>query len=401
MPHNLFNEMENDMEDFQRETDSIESDINIYEHGQAEEIIVYSRDWTTETIISQINNENIDLSPKFQRRNAWSDEKRSKLIESILLSYPVPEIVLAEDPVKKKSFVVIDGKQRLLTIAGFVNHSKFNYWEKPKLTGLKDRKDLNNIDYQTLQNNPIFQNDLREFNNSTLRCTIITNFSNNDILYDIFYRLNSGAVPLSTQELRQVLNRGPFADYLISATNEMMPLHGVMNLEEPDVRLRDAEVLLRLIVFNLFAKEYKGNLKSFLDEKMGVLNENWIQYSDKVQNLVSNINKAIDKLADILDGIKNVGRKTRDYKFISSFNRVLLEVQVYYFLQLDFSKIKNVDKYEFKIQLYELLDDFYFKNSIESSTKDLNKYNLRYSMFEQLINKCFHLELNLNPFYQY
>jgi Protein of unknown function DUF262 len=90
---------------------------------QAEEVgslIVYSRDWTVETIISQIEKKNIDLNPKFQRRNAWNDAKRSKLIESLIIGVPVPEVVLAEDKDVKKSYIVIDGKQRLLAIAGFV-----------------------------------------------------------------------------------------------------------------------------------------------------------------------------------------------------------------------------------------------------------------------------------------
>lgn len=62
------------------------------------EIVVYSRDWTIDTIISQIEQKNIDLNPKFQRRNAWDDARRSMLIESLIAGLPVPEIVLAEDP---------------------------------------------------------------------------------------------------------------------------------------------------------------------------------------------------------------------------------------------------------------------------------------------------------------
>ncbi len=33
-------------------------------------ITVTSRDWTVETIVNQITKGNIDLNPKFQRRNA-------------------------------------------------------------------------------------------------------------------------------------------------------------------------------------------------------------------------------------------------------------------------------------------------------------------------------------------
>lgn len=67
------------------------------------DIIVYARDWTIDTIYQQIDNGNIDLNPAFQRRNAWTDDKRSKLIESIMIGYPIPEIVLAEDMKHKRT----------------------------------------------------------------------------------------------------------------------------------------------------------------------------------------------------------------------------------------------------------------------------------------------------------
>ena len=59
---------------------------------------VYSRDWTVETIYSQIQQKNIDLDPKFQRRNAWNDNKRTRLIESLITGMPVPEIVFCRTP---------------------------------------------------------------------------------------------------------------------------------------------------------------------------------------------------------------------------------------------------------------------------------------------------------------
>ncbi len=233
------------------------------------DIVVYSRGWTIETIFSQIKGNNIDLNPKYQRRNAWNDFKRSKLIESILIGYPVPEIVLAEDPKQKKSFAVIDGKQRLLTIAGFISPETYGYWDRPILTGLSVKQNLNKVTFSELSGNAKYSDDFRQFLNASLRCTIITNFKENDILYDIFYRLNSGSVPLSTQELRQVLNRGEFANYLISTTNDLQPIHLVMKLTEPDKRLRDIEVLLRCISMILFGGTYTGNLKVFLDNAMG------------------------------------------------------------------------------------------------------------------------------------
>ena len=157
-------------------------------------IVVYARDWTIQTIFSQIEEGNIELNPKFQRRNAWQDDRRSKLIESIIMGYPIPEIVLAEDPVKKRSFIVIDGKQRLLSIAGFISNDKYDYWKKPVLQKLSVCENLNGLTYSELP-----ETAKREFDNSSLRCTVITNFRDNQILYDIFYRLNSGSVALSTK----------------------------------------------------------------------------------------------------------------------------------------------------------------------------------------------------------
>lgn len=69
--------MKDENNDFYQDFDDIE---NTNENAN---LIVYSRDWTVATILNQIEQGNIDLNPSFQRRNAWTDDKRSKLIESI------------------------------------------------------------------------------------------------------------------------------------------------------------------------------------------------------------------------------------------------------------------------------------------------------------------------------
>jgi hypothetical protein len=214
--------MEDDLDDWNAE---LESEV---EAKGIESLVVYSRDWTVETILSQIEKDNVNLNPAFQRRNAWNDAKRSKLIESLIIGIPVPEIVLAEDKEKKRSFIVIDGKQRLLAIAGFHKPARYPVWEQPKLSGLTTRPDLNGASFEKMMADGDTSGDIRNLMNSDIRCTIISNYQSSQILYDIFYRLNTGSVPLSSQELRQVLNRGEFANYLISTTNDAIPLHTVL-----------------------------------------------------------------------------------------------------------------------------------------------------------------------------
>ena len=75
--------------------------------------VVHSTDWTVETIISQLRRKNIDMPP-FQRRDAWTRRRKSRYIESLMLSLPVPQIILAERKDKRGTFLVLDGKQRLL-----------------------------------------------------------------------------------------------------------------------------------------------------------------------------------------------------------------------------------------------------------------------------------------------
>lgn len=361
------------------------------------DIVVYSRDWTIETIQAQIKGGNIDLNPKFQRRNAWNDDKRSKLIESIIIGYPVPEIVLAEDPVKKRSFIVIDGKQRLLTIAGFIAPGNFEYWNSPKIKNLKVRNDLNGINYSNLESNPSYSDELREFQNSSLRCTVITNFSSNNVLYDIFYRLNSGSVPLSTQELRQVLNRGEFANYLISITNEKQPIHDILKLNGPDKRLKDIEIILRVLAFVIFAPDYTGNLKRFLDEKMALVTKDWNQYETIIKKHYERFNVTISYLAEIFGGIEKVGRKVSNQEFETRFNRVIFEVQCYYFMQLDLNALSDPSKF---IEGFKVLcsDDSEFRASVEASTKNIDSYKTRYSKFQSLINEAYEISIDFNPF---
>ncbi len=84
--------------------------------GQA---VVFGTDWTAATLIDQLRRGNIKLDPIFQRRDAWNPERKSRFIESIVLGLPVPQIVLAEDKSDRGSFLVIDGKQRLLSLQQF------------------------------------------------------------------------------------------------------------------------------------------------------------------------------------------------------------------------------------------------------------------------------------------
>lgn len=368
---------------------------DIQETNENSNLIVFSRDWTVATILSQIEQGNIDLNPGFQRRNAWNDNKRSKLIESIMIGYPIPEIVLAENKNKRNSYIVIDGKQRLLTIASFKKPEVYQYWTKksPKTTGLTSS--YNQKTYKDIDSNPDM---LRIFENSALRCTVISNYPSDESLYDIFYRLNSGSTPLSSQELRQALNKGPYSQFLISVTDEDNILRQVMTIKEPDKRLRDVEVLLRCMSFLKYAKDYKGNLLQFLDNTMHIFNVLWRTEETEIKALERKVMDTIYKLIEVFGACDIVARKYKNGERNKQFNRVLLEVLVYFFDKVDETKLTEENNRNFVLAYKKLFEvDTDFQATIDGSTKNMENYKIRYSRIQDIVNEVYGLKL-VSPF---
>lgn len=110
----LFENIEgfDDFEDINQES-SEDIAIQLEDIQQA---VVWGTDWTAGTIVSQIEKGFIDLKPKFQRREAWDDKRKSLFIESLVLGLPIPQIILAERKEKRGTYIVIDGKQRLISL---------------------------------------------------------------------------------------------------------------------------------------------------------------------------------------------------------------------------------------------------------------------------------------------
>ena len=359
-------------------------------------LTVYSRDWTVETIASQIKSGNIDLNPGFQRGNAWNDEMRSKLIESLIINFPVPEIVLAEKRGHRQSFIVLDGKQRLMTIAGFIFPEEINYWVEPALKSLRVRSDLNSLTYRQLQSTPQLSDEYRQLVNSDVRCTVIAGYETEDILYEIFFRLNTTSVPLSLQELRQALYRGPFADFLAAAIKKTPLVEEILGLERADLQARHADLLLRFLAFALYGRDYRGDLKAFLDNTMKRLNAEWSTKESEVENIVNSFNQSVARLVDLY-GLRQVGRKYVDGKWEPRFNKVLFEVEAYYFRYVSDDLLTSQSKDLFIDGFKTLCENLEFRGSIESTTKTPARYQTRYRLFRQLVNDVFSMNIADSP----
>lgn len=370
--------------------DEIYEDIGAVDYSR---VRVYSRDWTVNTILDQIVQGNIDLNPKFQRRNAWTDSKRSLLIESVLLGVPIPEIILAEIPEHKGAFIVIDGKQRLLTLKGFIT-PEIEYWDRARLTGLRTLQNLEGYSFRDLRQSDEY---IRAFVNCDIRCTIISDYASHDVLYDIFYRLNTGSVPLSTQELRQAWNKGDFGDMLMVITGSHLPIHDVIGGKKiPDPRLRDVELLLRLMSIEAFGHTYSGNLKTFLDESMRVFTESWGDGYKLIEELMQVVIEGVRRLSLTLGS--DAGRKFKGGKYERRFNKAVFEAQAYYFARVPEHLIDLATAARFREEFEALSDTGSpFLSAVESTTKTPASYLTRYQSVRDAVNRAFDLSITEIP----
>ena len=272
------------------DTSETEKDLLPLKKGEISQSVVNGTDWTVETILSQINKGNIHLDPKFQRRDAWGIDRKSKFIESLILGFPLPQLVLAEVKGKKGSYLVIDGKQRLLSLRQFAAANDDPKYTQLRLKNLDLRPELEGKVFDDLKLDANLDDDLRAFDNSPIRTVVIKNWATESFLYHVFLRLNTGSLPLSPQELRQALHPGPFVDFADEAASQSNALKEILKNKGPDFRMRDVELLVRFYAFRLFVSEYSGDLKGILDLACNILNEKWADEDVEIRALTRSSN---------------------------------------------------------------------------------------------------------------
>src|SRR5581483_1245089 len=271
-------------------------------------------------------------NPEFQRRDAWTPSRKSKFVESLILGLPIPQLVLAENKRQKGSFIVIDGKQRLLSLRQFAATAEDKIYSSLKLSGLEVRSDLNGKTLRDLEATPANAEDLTAFQNQTIRTVVIKNWPNESVLYLIFLCLNTSSVPLAPQELRQALHPGPFLKFVDKRSGESKGFKKLLKLTRPDFRMRDAELLVRYFAFKNFITTYRGNLKEFLDNTCETLNSDWEAVQTQVATQVDELENGIQTTFEIF-GEEDAFRKWDGAAYERRFNRAVFDIMLFYLSQ--------------------------------------------------------------------
>lgn len=222
------------------------------------------------------------LQPDFQRQFVWDQIKSSRLIESVLLEIPLPVIYLSEEQNGKES--VIDGQQRLTAFFSFID-GKFPNGKEFRMTGNTVFPALNRKSFKE-----IGKELQKKIKNCAVRTITFRRENSADLRFEVFERLNRGAVSLNEQELRNCVFRGPYNELLKELAQDI-EFRSLLSLEQADPRMKDVELVLRFAAFhNSTYLKYKPPMKRFLNNDMA---ENINISNQKAQTLRSEFKKSV------------------------------------------------------------------------------------------------------------
>jgi len=382
-------------EEFEEIEPTEEGDSSNVTPGEFSSLLISPTDWTIETLYRQIGTQ-INLSPEFQRRNVWSPKAKISFIESLFLGIPIPQILLSASGGSSKSFLVLDGKQRLLTIKEFID-GKFPSGQKFRLKGLRVLSELEGKTWEDIEKDEDWRFELL---NQTQRTAVIRGWDNDRILYEIFHRLNSGSVKLSPMELRMSLYPGGFLKFIIDWTENVGALHQLISKKGPDPRMNDVELAARFLAFSDPDLVYAGDLKKFLDELCTGYNQTYLE-SDaaaaSVEARLNEMNAAIEVGLAIFPS-KKFCRKFVDNDYESRFNRALFDVLVGALSHREVRGWALQNQQDFVTGFEEVSSTDAFRRAVETTTKSVGSTRTRFENFYSKVHQMTNIQLEMPKF---
>lgn len=223
------------------------------------QINTFTQDRAIETLLKWYKNGKLVI-PEFQRDYVWSYSNSSRLIESILLNLPIPNIFLfKKKDVTGEKFLLIDGLQRITTINQFVegtweqgiNKRVFKIQSPNEKWNKKSFSKLDELDQQFIYDYSI--------GTTIFESSSGTELEQNNVIFSVFERINTGAEKLSDQEIRNAVYGGE----LLIALKELLSNPDYLELIGKDKTLlrrgKNIELLLRFITYkHIYDNTQKG-----------------------------------------------------------------------------------------------------------------------------------------------
>lgn len=239
-------------------------------------IVTEQARYPLDTITVMIDSGKYELNPDFQRRHRWSDEKKSKLIESFIMNVPIPPIFLYEN--EFSHYEVMDGLQRLTTIYDFYNN-------KYKLVGLTLWEELNGRCYSELPEKVKKGIDRRYISSIILlQESAKSEEEARKMKQLVFERINSGGVKLEPQETRNALIDGKmnqlcielseneYLCYFLGIPPKKAEYEAERDANENYSKMVDVEYVLRFFAMRQLDGYAKRKLNDFFDYYLAMAN---------------------------------------------------------------------------------------------------------------------------------
>jgi len=302
------------LEDFQiEEAEELEAEITEVPK-EVRKLRTQPYDKSIIDLMGMLNRNEILLRPSFQRNAVWDNKRASLLIESIWLNIPIPQVFVSVE--EDGMWNVIDGQQRLTSLKRFFDNEF-------KLRGLEVLSELNGTNYSSLEDKP-----QRLLHGGNIRIVAIHEDSHPDIKFDVFMRINQGAVQLNAQELRNCLYRGSLNDALHKMA-ENQNLLNILNLAKPHNRFKDVEMILRHFAVLESSHDdfenYPGVMKSFLNTYM--LNKRNTS-QEEIDALFSSFEENISKVYEIFGNTSFRKWDEEAEEFDNKLNLSLMDCQM-------------------------------------------------------------------------
>ncbi len=247
-------------------------DQTFYEDSYGEmpptDIVAYNELRSCADLFRMKSQEILDISPEFQREVVWTPSDQTRFIDSLIKQLPIPSMCFAQD-YKAQKWIVIDGLQRISTIARFLEGGDWT---------LSDLEDIDrNLAGKSVAAIKTSKTDLHQYYTrienlsipiTVLRCDFKKR-NHMEFLFTIFHRLNSGGTKLNNQEIRNCIYGGEFNDLLKRLDkNKHWRTLNKMTKASSSYRFMKQELILRFFSFFARRERYEGHLAKFLNDYM-------------------------------------------------------------------------------------------------------------------------------------
>ena len=325
-------------------------------------------DFSVSTICEYLENGHIFI-PDYQRGYVWNRTQASRLIESLIIQCPIPVIYLNQEQDERLS--VIDGNQRLNSINLFLKDGF-------ALKGLTAYPELDGYSYASLD--PRIK---RHIQNRTLRCITILKETHPQIKFDVFERLNTGAVQLNSQEIRHGTYYGKFMSLVDELVNERI-WKKIIAIKS-DKRMKSEELIIRFFALYYNYKNYQKPLNLFLnlycEKNRNPTDQEILSYKRLFLNTINTINTLF---GDTSFKITDKNQKP----IVGNMNAALFDAQMVGTALFLNKGVINENKLKlFHDEYYKLLQFEKFKESISSGTSATTSVRTRIEQFYELLTK--------------